>query len=99
MPLIRESAGLWPRTVEFVIDDAGLAAAIGQRRHWQLEEHGAVYAPPGATGYVLVLPVCAPTLSRERYIATVICGGTALQTLLLPTAATSVAWSERRQLT
>jgi hypothetical protein len=29
-----------------VIDDAELAAAIDGRPHWQLEDQGAVYAPP-----------------------------------------------------
>jgi hypothetical protein len=43
-----------------VIDDAELAAATAGRPHWQLDEHGAVYAPPGAAAHVRIRPVPTP---------------------------------------
>ena len=81
-----------------MIDDAELAAAIAQRPHWQLDDQGAVYAPPGADAHVRVRPVPTPARARERYFASVIAGETALHSTLMPTAATAVAWGERRNL-
>lgn len=81
-----------------MIDDAELAAAIAGRPHWQLDEQGAVYAPPGAAAHVRIRPVRTPARARERYIASVIAGRAALQSTLMPTAATAVTWSERRNL-
>jgi hypothetical protein len=82
-----------------VIDDAELAAAIAGRQHWQLDEQGAEYAPPGAAAHVRVRPVRTPARTRERYAASVIAGEAALQSTTMPTAATAVVWSERRNLT
>jgi hypothetical protein len=82
-----------------VIDDAELAAAIAQRPHWQLDDQGAVYAPPGAAAHVRVRPIRTPPRARERYAASVIKNETALQSITMPTAATAVVWSERRNLT
>ena len=88
-----------PRTVETVIDDAELTAAIAQRPHWQLDDQGAVYTPPDAASQVRVRPVNAPARARERYFAVVIDSGTARQSTLMPTAAAAVSWGERRRLT
>jgi hypothetical protein len=82
-----------------VIDDAELAAAIAQRPHWQLDDQGAVYAPPGAAAHVRVRPIRTPPRTRERYAASVIAGEAALQSTIVPTAAAAVVWSERRNLT
>jgi hypothetical protein len=88
-----------PRTVEIVIDDAELVAAIAARPHWQLDNRGAVYAPPGADALVRVRPIRTPPRARERYVASVISTGeVALQSTTIPTAATAVTWSERRHL-
>jgi hypothetical protein len=57
-----------------VIDDAELVAAIAGRAHWQLDELGAVYAPPGAAAHVRVRPVRTPARARERYLVSVIKG-------------------------
>jgi hypothetical protein len=81
-----------------VIDDAELAAAIAGRAHWQLDELGAVYAPPGAAAHVRVRPVRTPARARERYLVSVIEGETAKQSTPMPTAAAAVAWGERRNL-
>jgi hypothetical protein len=81
-----------------VIDDAELAAAIAGRPHWQLDEQGAVYAPPGAVAHVRIRPVRTPVRARERYLASVIKGQAALQATPMPTAAAAVSWSERRNL-
>jgi hypothetical protein len=81
-----------------VIDDAELAAAIDGRPHWQLDDQGAVYAPPETAAHVRVRPLRTPR-ARERYAASVIAGEAALQSALMPSAATAVIWSERRNLT
>jgi hypothetical protein len=95
----RGPPGLEPRTVEIVIDDAELAAAIAQRPHWQLDGQGAVYAPPGASAHVRIRLIQTPARARERYVASLIKGEAALQATTMPTAATAVAWGERRRLT
>ena len=82
-----------------MIDDAELAAAIDGRPHWQLDDQGAVYAPPGADAHVSVRPIRTPPRARERYAASVIAGPAAVQSTTMPTAATAVTWSERRNLT
>jgi len=81
-----------------VIDDAELAAAIAGRPHWQLDDHGAGYAPPGVAAHVRVRPIRTPPRARERYAASVIAGEAALQFTTMPTAVSAVAWSERRNL-
>ena len=81
-----------------MIEDAELAAAITQRSHWQLDDQGAVYAPPGAAAHVRIRPLRAPANRRERYVASVIKGEAALQATTMRTAATAVTWAERRQL-
>jgi hypothetical protein len=82
-----------------MIDDAELAAAIAQRPHWQLDDQGAVYAPPGVAAHVRIRPLQAPTRARERYVASLVKGEAALQSTTMPTAATAVIWGERRRLT
>ena len=82
-----------------MIDDAELAAAIARRPHWQLDDHGAVYALPGSAAHVRVRLVQAPARARERYFASVVQGKTALRSTLMPTAAAAVTWGERRRLT
>lgn len=83
-----------------MIDDAELVAAIVARPHWQLDDLGAVYAPPGAAAHVRVRPIRTPPRARERYAASVVSAGeVALQSTTMPTAATAVTWSERRNLT
>jgi hypothetical protein len=82
-----------------MIEDAELAAAIAQRSHWQLDDQGAVYAPPGAGAHVRIRPVQTLARARERYFASVIAGEAALQSTLMPTAAAAVTWGERRRLT
>ena len=82
-----------------MIADAELAAAIADRPHWQLDDLGAVYAPPGATTHVRVRPVQKPPRARERYAASVISAGeVALQSITMATAVSAIAWSERRNL-
>jgi hypothetical protein len=81
-----------------VIDDAELAAAVDGRPHWQLDEQGAVCAPPGAATHVQVRPIRPPPRARERYAASVIAGEAARQSTTMPTAVSAVAWSERRKL-
>jgi hypothetical protein len=73
-----------------VIDDAELATAIAARPHWQLDDQGAVYAPPGAPAHVRVRPIRTPARARERYAASVIKGEAALQSTTMPTAAAAV---------
>ena len=81
-----------------MIDDAELAAAIAGRPHWQLDELGAVYAPPDAAAHVRIQPVRTPARARERYLVSVIEGQAARQSTPMPTAAAAVTWSERRNL-
>ena len=82
-----------------MIDDAELAAAVAGRAHWQLDEIGATYAPPGAAAHVRIRPVRTPARARERYLVSVIAGQAAKQSTLMPTAAAAVAWGEHRNLT
>jgi hypothetical protein len=82
-----------------VIDDAELAAAIDGRPHWQLDDQGAVYAPPDGAARVRVRPIRTPPRARERYAASVIKNEAALQSTTMPTAVSAIAWSERRNLT
>ena len=73
-----------------VVDDAELAAAIAQRPHWQLDDHGAVYAPPGAAAYVRVRAARIQTRARERYAASVIATEAAVQSTTTSTATSAV---------
>jgi hypothetical protein len=86
------------RTVEVVIDDAELVASVAQRPHWQLDDRGATYAPPGATAHVQVRPVKAPARARERYVATTIAGTAATSSTHTGTALEAITWAERRNL-
>jgi hypothetical protein len=81
-----------------VIDDAELAAAIAGRPHWQLDDQGAVYAPPGAAAHVRIRPIRTPPRARDRYAASVIAGEAAQQFTTMPTAVSAIAWGERRKL-
>jgi hypothetical protein len=47
---------------------------------------------------VRVRPLRTPARARKRYVASVIKGETALQSTTMPTAASAVAWGERRNL-
>ncbi len=87
-----------PRTVEIVIDDAELVAAVAARPHWQLDELGAVYAPPGAATHVRVCLIRASPRARERYAAAVIFDEVAWRFTTMATAVTAVIWSERRNI-
>jgi hypothetical protein len=84
-----------PAYGRIVIDDAELAAAIDGRPHWQLDDQGAVYAPPGAAAHVRVRPFRTPPRARERYAASVIKNEAALQSTTMPTAVSAVAWAEQ----
>ena len=68
-------------------DNAELAAAIAGHLHWQFDEQGAVYAPPGAISHVRIRPVRAPARARERYLVSVILGEAAKHSTPMPTAA------------
>ena len=79
-----------------MIDDAELAAAVAGRAHWQLDEIGATYAPPGAAAHVRIRPVRTPARARERYLMSVIAGDVARPSTPMPTAAAAVGWGKRR---
>jgi len=78
--------------------DAELAAAIDQRPHWRLDEEAAVYTQPDAAAVVRVQPIRTPA-RRERYLATIIQGDTAVYATPWPTATSAIRWSEHTRLT
>jgi hypothetical protein len=81
-----------------VIDDAELAAAIAQRPHWQLDDQGALYAPPDAGAHVRIRPIRTPARPRDRYIVSVIADETAVHSTPMPTAVAAIRWAETRNL-
>jgi hypothetical protein len=82
-----------------VIDDAELAAAIADRPHWQPDEHGAVYAPPGVSAHVRLRPVQAPARASGRYHGAIVSGQIAVYSTPLASAVAGVRWAERTRLT
>lgn len=70
-----------------------LAAAIGGRVGWRLEQAAAIYAPAGATAQVLVLAMVEAT-RRHRFAAAIVRAGRAEHSRPCGSAVEAIRWAE-----
>ena len=80
-----------------MIADSELAAAVGDREHWQPDGAAAVFSPPGSAISVRVRRVAQQT-KREEFVVSVVRDGQALYATACHTAAEAVRVAERTRV-